>query len=212
MRCILGAECCFRSAGREAGAGDGGSGKPASDFGRADRRRRGRLPRDTGGGIAVGNGVGNRTGSAGAPGMPGMRGLCRFGDDSWRGCMPVVRRGGTVRGCGAVGCEGDFFRKHESAFCEVCTQGAAAGEESSAQRIGKSGSGPGRWGAAGEPNAAAIGRGSFDVRFPGRPGRRLRPGGRSSVGRIRQGASGAGRAVRAADRKADGRKEDAGCG
>ena len=39
----------------------------------------------------------------------------------------------------------------------------------------------------------------------GRPGRRLRPGGRSSVGRMRQGASGAGRAVRAADRKADGR-------
>lgn len=208
MRCILGAECCFRSAGREAGAGDGGSGKPASDFGRADRRRRGRLPRDTGGGIAVGNGVGNRTGSAGAP---GMRGLCRFGDDSWRGCMPVVRRGGTVRGCGAVGCERDFFRASASAFCEVCTQGAVAGEESSAQRIGKSGSGPGRWGAAGEPNAAAIGRGSFDVRFPGRPGRRLRPGGRSSVGRMRQGA-GAGRAVRAADRKADGRKEDAGCG
>lgn len=210
MRCILGAECCFRSAGREAGAGDGGSGKPASDFGRADRRRRGRLPRDTGGGIAVGNGVGNRTGSAGAP---GMRGLCRFGDDSWRGCMPVVRRGGTVRGCGAVGCEGDFFREYASAFCEVCAQGAAVGEESSAQRIGKSGSGPGRWGgAAGEPNAAAIVRGSFDVRFPGRPGRRLRPGGRSSVGRMRQGASGAGRAVRAADRKADGRKEDAGCG
>lgn len=167
MRCILGAECCFRSAGWEAGAGDGGNGKPASDFGRADRRRRGRLPRDTGGGIAVGNGVGNRTGSAGAP---GMRGLCRFGDDTWRGCMPVVRRGGTVRGCGAVGCEGDFFRKHESAFCEVCTQGAAAGEESSAQRIGKSGSGPGRWGAAGEPNAAAIGRGRFDVRFPGAVG------------------------------------------
>ena len=139
MRCILGAECCFRSAGREAGAGDGGSGKPASDFGRADRRRRGRLPRDTGGGIAVGNGVGNRTGSGGAPGMPGMRGLCRFGDDSWRGCMPVVRRGGTVRGCGAVGCERDFFRASASAFCEVCTQGAVAGEESSAQRIGKSG-------------------------------------------------------------------------
>ena len=46
----------------------------------------------------------------------------------------------------------------------------------------------------------------------GRSGRRLRPGGRSSVGRMRQGASGAGRAVRAADRKADGRKEDAGCG
>lgn len=112
-------------------------------------------------------------------------------------------RGGRMRG--------RFFRKHASAFCEVCTQGAAAGEESSAQRIGKSGSGPGRWGAAGEPNAAAIGRGSFDVRFPGRPGRRLRPGGRSSVGRMRQGA-GAGRAVRAADRKADGRKEDAGCG
>ena len=112
-------------------------------------------------------------------------------------------RGGRMRG--------RFFRKHASAFCEVCTQGAAAGEESSAQRIGKSGSGPGRCGAAGEPNAAAIGRGSFDVRFPGRPGRRLRPGGRSSVGRMRQGA-GAGRAVRAADRKADGRKEDAGCG
>ena len=112
-------------------------------------------------------------------------------------------RGGRMRG--------RFFRKHASAFCEVCTQGAAAGEESSAQRIRKSGSGPGRWGAAGEPNAAAIGRGSFDVRFPGRPGRRLRPGGRSSVGRMRQGA-GAGRAVRAADRKADGRKEDAGCG
>lgn len=72
---------------------------------------------------------------------------------------------------------------------------------------------PGKMGgAAGEPNAAAIVRGSFDVRFPGRPGRRLRPGGRSSVGRMRQGASGAGRAVRAADRKADGRKEDAGCG
>lgn len=208
MRCILGAECCFRSAGREAGAGDGGSGKPASDFGRADRRRRGRLPRDTGGGIAVGNGVGNRTGSAGAP---GMRGLCRFGDDSWRGCMPVVRRGGTVRGCGAVGCEGDFFGSMRRRFAKFVRKGrlrarrARRSESGNPEAAREDGVRPGSRMRRRSEGAVST----FGSR--GRPGRRLRPGGRSSVGRMRQGA-GAGRAVRAADRKADGRKEDAGCG
>lgn len=202
MRCILGAECCFRSAGREAGAGDGGSGKPASDFGRADRRRRGRLPRDTGGGIAVGNGVGNRTGSAGAP---GMRGLCRFGDDTWRGCMPVVRRGGTVRGCGAVGCEGDFFGSMRRRFAKFVRKGrlrarrARRSESGNPEAAREDGVRPGSRMRRRSEGAVST----FGSR--GRPGRRLRPGGRSSVGRMRQGASGAGRAVRAADRKADGR-------
>ena len=203
MRCILGAECCFRSAGREAGAGDGGSGKPASDFGRADRRRRGRLPRDTGGGIAVGNGVGNRTGCGGSAASGTIRGgvVCRSCD------------GAAL--CGDAGrsdAREIFFGSMSRRFAKFVRKGrlrarrARRSESGNPEAAREDGVRPGSRMRRRSEGAVST----FGSR--GRSGRRLRPGGRSSVGRMRQGASGAGRAVRAADRKADGRKEDAGCG
>ena len=209
MRCILGAECCFRSAGgrRAQGTAETASRRRISDVRTAAEGAGCRgIP-------AAGllSGTGSETGPD-RPGRPGCGGSAASG---------TIRGGVVCRSCDGAALCGDagrsdareiFFGSMSRRFAKFVRKGrlrarrARRSESGNPEAAREDGVRPGSRMRRRSEGAVST----FGSR--GRSGRRLRPGGRSSVGRMRQGASGAGRAVRAADRKADGRKEDAGCG